>query len=70
MGLSESFATIRCRADEAAVLRHHQDTVGLASAADEQAVPNLALLTAAAVVLDKLAVCQHIGDEVLVIDRR
>lgn len=70
MGLSESFATIRCRADEAAVLRHHQDTVGLPSATDEEAIPDLALLTAAAVILDELTVGQHVGDEILIIDRR
>ena len=70
MGLSESFATIRCRADEATVLRHDKDAVGLASAADEQAVPDFALFTAAAVILDKLTVGQHVGDEILVVDRR
>lgn len=70
MGLPESFATIRRTADEALVLRHDQDAVGLSSAADEQAVPDLALLAASAVILDKLAVGPHVGDEILIIDRR
>ena len=70
MGLPESFATIRRPADEAAVLRHDKNAVGLASAADEQAVPDLALFTAAAVILDELTVGQHVGDEILIIERR
>ena len=70
MGLSESFATIRCPADEAFGFRYDQDAVGLASAADEKAVPDLALFTAAAVILDKLTVGQHVSDEILIIDRR
>ena len=61
---------IRRPADEAAVLRHDKNAVGLTSAADEQTVPDLALLTAAAVIFDKLAVGQHVGDEILVINRR
>ena len=61
---------IRRTADEATVLRHDKDAVGLAPAADKQAVPNRALFTAAAVILDELTVGQHVGDEVLVIDRR
>ena len=61
---------IRRPADEALGLRHDQDAVGLASAADEQAVPDLALFATPAVILNELAVGQHVGDEILVIDRR
>ena len=61
---------IRRPADEALSLRHDQDAVGLSSAADEKAVPDFALFTAAAVILDELTVCQHVCDEILIIDRR
>ena len=61
---------MRCPADEAAVFRHDQDAVGLPFAADKQAVPDLALFTAAALVRKELTVGQHVGDEILIIDRR
>jgi len=61
---------IRRPADEAAVLRHDKNAVEPTSAADEKAVPDLASFATAAVILDELTVGQHIGDEVLIIDRR